>query len=340
MAALEPIDLPETALIIGDNFPTHDETAYAREAESQRGSALSAGEAGGTALAAANYTDPQFRGLAGSALGEALSGHHRTLLADEGRHRNVAAWMDLGAENIAQTKKAMNGIVADYHATYENLTRAAQDETWPQTRLRQEKDRAVAEAQARVAAARAAFDDRHRVVSAAVVSGDDPQSAGGDTSTGKGKQSPPASELDARKWKPGDKRHMPVIAGPGGLGPANPWGEPGWLEIGSHSGNFVRKDELPHVKVLAPGALGPATVSDEHGNLDPYIELGPNTGVWAPQSDFPGAKFYAPGTSDKPPFGWDEFLPGSGIYLWHGDLVREPNSPHSADPGTYPQSAR
>ena len=68
---------------------------------------------------------------------------------------------------------------------------------------------------------------------------------------------------------------MPYIAGPGGLGPANPWGEPGWLEIGSQSGNFVRSDELPHVKVLAPGALGPPTASDEHGNPDPYIELGP-----------------------------------------------------------------
>jgi hypothetical protein len=339
MGALEPIELPETPLIIGDNFPTHDETAYAREADGQRVAAHNAGGAGGAALAAARYTDPQFRGLAGRGLTEVLTGHQQTLSADESRHRNVAAWMDRGAENIAQTKKAMNSIAADYHATYETLTERAHDETWPQTRLRQEKDRAVAEAQARVQAARAAFDDRHRAVSAAVVNGDDAQSADGDTATG-AKQSPPASELDARKWKPGDKRHMPVIAGPGGLGPANPWGEPGWLEIGSQSGNFVRKDELPHVQVLEPGALGPATVSDEHGNLDPFIELGPNTGVWAPQSDFPGAKFYAPGSSDKPPFGWDEFLPGSGIYLWHGDLMREPNSPHSADPGTYPQSAR
>lgn len=164
------------------------------------------------------------------------------------------------------------------------------------------------------------------------------QSADYITNNGGAKQSPPGV-ADGQQWKPGDKRHMPVIAGPGGLGPANPWGEPGWLEIGSGSGHFVRKDELPHVQVLEPGALGPPTVSDQHGNPDPYIELGPNTGVWAPKSDFPGAKFYAPGSSERPPYGWEEFLPGSGIYLWHGDLIPEPHSPYrNPDPGTYPQS--
>lgn len=164
------------------------------------------------------------------------------------------------------------------------------------------------------------------------------QSADYVTNSGGVKQSPPGVP-DGHTWKPGDKRHMPVIAGPGGLGPADPWGEPGWLEIGSQSGNFVRKDELPHVHVREPGALGPSTVSDEHGNPDPYIELGPNTGVWVPRSDFPGAKFYAPGSSERPPYGWEEFLPGSGIYLWHGDLIPEPHSPyHNPDPGTYPQS--
>ena len=165
------------------------------------------------------------------------------------------------------------------------------------------------------------------------------QSADYVTNSGGAKQSPPATGLDSHKWKPGDKRHLPYIAGPGGLGPPNPWGEPPWLEIGSGSGNFVRSDELPHVKVLAPGELGPPTASDEHGNPDPYIELGPNTGVWAPRSDFPGAKFYPPGSTEKPPYGWEEFLPDSGIYLWHGDLLPEPADPRqNRDPGTYPQS--
>jgi hypothetical protein len=126
-------------------------------------------------------------------------------------------------------------------------------------------------------------------------------------------------------WKQGDKRHQPVVVGPGNLGPPNTWGgEPPWLEIGPSSGNFVRSDEIPGVKVLAPGELGPATVSDAHGNPDPYIELGPNTGAWVPKSDFPGAKFYPPDSPELPPAGWQEYLPHSGIFIWHGDLIPEP----------------
>jgi hypothetical protein len=139
--------------------------------------------------------------------------------------------------------------------------------------------------------------------------------------------SPPAVPLDSQTWKPGDKRHQPCIAGPGGLGPPNPGDGPPWMEIGPGSGNFVRSDELPGVQVLAPGALGPATVFDGHGNPDPYIQLGPNTGVWVPKSDFPGAIFMPPGSQELPPYGYDEYLPHSGIFVWHGDLVPEPYNP-------------
>ncbi|MGH3968395.1 MAG: hypothetical protein ACRDTV_09870 [Mycobacterium sp.] len=147
------------------------------------------------------------------------------------------------------------------------------------------------------------------------------------TSTHGNKQAPPAAPLDSHPWKPGDKRHRPYIAGPGGLGPPNPADGPRWLEIGPRSGNFVRSDELPGVKVAAPGALGPAPFYDKSGNEIPYIELGPNTGVWVPQSDFPGAKFYPPGSTALPPYGWEEYLPGSGIFLWHGDLLPETLNP-------------
>jgi hypothetical protein len=150
---------------------------------------------------------------------------------------------------------------------------------------------------------------------------------------GSGKDAPPgggAVPLDSHTWKPGDKRHRPYIAGPGGLGPPNPPDAPPWIEIGPRSGNFVRSDELPGVKVLAPGDLGPAPVYDNHGNQVPYIELGPNTGVWVPKDDFPGAHFLPPGSKELPPYGYDEYLPGSGIFVWHGDLVPEPYNPNGS----------
>ncbi len=157
---------------------------------------------------------------------------------------------------------------------------------------------------------------------------------------GGGKDSPPpARPLDSTKWKPGDKRHMPYIAGRGGVGPPNPPDAPPWIEIGQYSGNWVRSDELPGVKVMEPNGIRPAPVHDEHGNEIAYIELGPHTGVWAPQSDFPGAKIYPPGSDALPPYGYDEWIPGSGIYLWHGDMVPEPYNPRAplVPPQTFPQ---
>jgi|GEM_PF-1814849 len=174
MGAQKLIDLPESPLIVGENFPTYDETAYSREAGQQRSSAQSAADAGDVAMSAARYTDPAFRGRAGAALATTLSEHHQTLSADQARHNDVASWLDRGADNISRTKAAMNRIVIEYHDTYDDLCRRARDETWPQQRLRAEKDAAVAAAQGRVHAAREAFDVRHHAIRNAIVTADAP----------------------------------------------------------------------------------------------------------------------------------------------------------------------
>lgn len=177
MAAIEPIDLPETPLIIGENFPVHDETAYTREAQGQRTAAGHAAGAGGATLSAASYTDPQFRGRAGGTLATKLTGHHEALTADEARHLNVAAWLESGSANITDTKTLMNQISSDYHTAYDTLTQRAQDESWSQHQLRNAKEVLVSEAQQRVQTARAAFEQRHQTVTGGVVSGDAPDAA-------------------------------------------------------------------------------------------------------------------------------------------------------------------
>lgn len=174
-------------------------------------------------------------------------------------------------------------------------------------------------------------------------------SAGFQALSGGAKDAPPAVPLDSETWRPGDKRHMPYDAGKGGMGPSNVFGSPPWVDIYDRTKDpdqvphyFVRSDEIPGYKVIAPGGLGPSTVFDEHGNPDPYIELAPHSGVWVPQSAFPGAKIVPPGgAGDLPPYGWEEYLPGSGIYLWHGDLEPEPYRPFGpSGPPTIPQGGR
>ncbi len=168
-------------------------------------------------------------------------------------------------------------------------------------------------------------------------------------SNGGAKEAPPAVPLDSSSgWKPGEKRHMPYSAGKGGLGPPNYPDSPPWVDIYDRTKDpdqvphyFVRSDEIPGYKVLPPGELRPSTVYDEHGNPDSYIELSPNSGVWVPQSALPGAKVYSPGGGSLPPYGWDEYLPGSGIYLPHAELMPEPYKPYGPlGPPTYPQGGR
>lgn len=125
-----------------------------------------------------------------------------------------------------------------------------------------------------------------------------------DLTPGGVKQGPSGSSMGSdAPWKPGMPRRMPFNAGPGGLGPAPVPGDP-YIEVGPRSGIFVPKNELPGVKVLAPGELGPAVTGD--GGT--YIELVPGSGVWAPKNDFPQATFQPPGAQG--PAMHREWLPG------------------------------
>ncbi|QIV79904.1 PPE domain-containing protein [Mycolicibacterium frederiksbergense] len=132
-------------------------------------------------------------------------------------------------------------------------------------------------------------------------------------------------EVQSAGWKPGDKRHYPIVRGPGGLGPAQPPDGPGWVEIGPRSGNFVRPDELPGLKILNPGDLGPAPFYDRSGGEHRYVELVPGSGAWVPDTTLSDAQIKAPGALG--PYGSEEYLPGSGIWMPREDLIPDPRDP-------------
>ncbi|OPX05351.1 hypothetical protein B1790_32320 [Mycobacterium sp. AT1] len=132
-------------------------------------------------------------------------------------------------------------------------------------------------------------------------------------------------EVDPAAWKKGDKRHYPIIRGPNGLGPSQPADGPGWVEIGPGSGNFVRPDELPDLKIKNPGDLGPSPFYDSNGNEHGWRELVPGSGAWVPDDEFPNAQIKPPGALG--PFGHEEYLPGSGIWLPREDLIPDPRDP-------------
>lgn len=187
----------------------------------------------------------------------------------------------------------------------------------------QEKTQNLARKQAEATAAAA---DYHCSVSSSTLSamGDKIKTAPPITGAGDGD-----GQVEEAGWKKGDKRHYPIVRGPGGLGPAQPPDGPGWVEIGSGSGNFVRPDELPGLKIKNPGDLGPAPFYDNSGGEHGWMELVPGSGAWVPDNTFPDAQIKAPGALG--PYGSDEYLPGSGIWVPRDDLIpdpRDPSPPH------------
>ncbi|MEB3022975.1 MULTISPECIES: hypothetical protein [Mycolicibacter] len=168
MGALEPVDLPETPLIIGDRWPQPDETAYAREAATQRSCAQAMCAAADHTHTAVSYTHPEFRGAAGGALGTLLGDRHQAHTDDETRHNNIAGWLELASTNIAEAKNAMNTTTVEYHRAYADSERCAVEETWSQQQLAGVKTALVQNAQARIGEIRAAFDASHATIAAGI----------------------------------------------------------------------------------------------------------------------------------------------------------------------------
>ncbi|WP_157931580.1 hypothetical protein [Mycobacteroides abscessus] len=103
-----------------------------------------------------------------------LSGHSETFTGDQLRHQNVAGWLDAAAQNIIETKNAMNAASEDYHASYAAAQAQAVKEAWPQDRLRNHKNQLLAAAQQRVAAARATFEQKRAAIAAGITQGATP----------------------------------------------------------------------------------------------------------------------------------------------------------------------
>lgn len=172
-----PIDLPETALILGSAFPERDEDAYRREAGSAKAAAEAATRGQGEMTAAAGYTEAEFLGLTGSALGGQFGKRFDQFGGDHTRYSNVEAWLKWAAENIEVTKTAMNHTVSDYHASYDNATRQAGDESWPQVRLAETKKELVHTAQQAIVKLHAGYHRRHEQAQQGIAAGSAPPAA-------------------------------------------------------------------------------------------------------------------------------------------------------------------
>lgn len=254
-------------------------------------------------------------------------GEHANTLATNAR--SVAQSFELAKKNtpspqeFSQARQELNQALARFEATRGANAIEVQQKT---------QNFAQKQAEATAAAV-----DYHSSVSSGTLSGlsdqiktAPPIAGGGGDFAGKEGE----GHVDAADWKPGDKLHLPIIRGPGGLGPAVTQDGPGYVEIGPGSGNFVRADELPHLRIHSPGELGPAPFYDAHGGEHGWTELVPGSGAWVPDDEFPNAVIQSPRALG--PFGYEEYLPGSGIWLPRGDVLPDPADPAPPSGQTLP----
>lgn len=170
--AIQRVELPEVESIIGDAFPLRDEDAYRREAQSSTLAADAVRGAQMVMAANAGYTEEQFLGQTGSGLAGVFGQRVHGFGRDHDRHTNVAAWLNIGADNIETTKAAMNRAMAGYHDAYGSTVDQAKRESWPQSRLAEAKSDLAANARQDVAALQSAYLSRHQQVQRGVQTGE------------------------------------------------------------------------------------------------------------------------------------------------------------------------
>ncbi len=158
---IEKIQLDETDLIVGNNFPEYDEDAYRRESQSHVDAAEKAAQARNAAQNAADYTTAEFQGMTADEMSEAMRLKIVDLTISEDRHTAVAGLLVSASENIVAAKTEMNNAQLAYHEKMSQAFSSAGDEGWYQGQLNEVRTELVREGQERVSMARESFDSKH-----------------------------------------------------------------------------------------------------------------------------------------------------------------------------------
>lgn len=173
-ALIERIELNETDLIIGQNFPTRNEDRFLEEAAGERIKAGSAQNSGAVTFGASKETQAKWSGLGAHAQHEHLGTWVENHDAQHQIHMNLAGWYELGAQNIRATKLAMNETCEQYHRDYAKNVDLSTSDGWPQSKLAEVKRQLVSAAQTRIAELSKACETSHQQIAAGILAGSTP----------------------------------------------------------------------------------------------------------------------------------------------------------------------
>ncbi|WP_396908720.1 hypothetical protein [Mycolicibacterium sp.] len=201
--AIALTDLPETELIVRGKFPPRDETAFDREAAKFTTASGCMTEAQTAVIKSSGYTAEEFHGRTGGSMVTKLGDHHDTFGVESKTLTSTAGWLTLAAENVRNTKNAINAAVERYHDAYAAKCKEAHDNSWPQTDLKEAKEELVREAQQEIDTLWSNYEARHEQIRQGIVNGADAPdnlSAVADTDTPGSAQ---AGVIRAAGYRPG-----------------------------------------------------------------------------------------------------------------------------------------
>lgn len=165
---IQPNANPETAAVIGDAWPEHDEDAFRADAANQRQMANAANGGAAAVSIAGEQTVDAVIGATGSRLQDRLGEDASALTIAGDRHAEAASHLDAAVINIEEAKASMNAVDADYHAQATTLTARAAAEGWTAAETALARNDLLAQAQRSIADIRAGFDGAYEGVVAAL----------------------------------------------------------------------------------------------------------------------------------------------------------------------------
>lgn len=142
---IERASTPEFNLIVGDNWPELDETTYAARAGEQFTNSQQLADGASTVTNMAVSVATNMQGDTASASEAKSTERINNLTAQSTVQANRAAGVGLSAQNILNTKTALNTIATGYETEWNAIKAQAVAEGWDQAQLQEAKDALVDE---------------------------------------------------------------------------------------------------------------------------------------------------------------------------------------------------
>lgn len=146
----QPNNNPESAVVLGPNFPDENPDDFYRKAESHEKKADELEESAKKVGKSKDEISDSMEGKTADAADAELGESVKDLTKDAEKHRELALKMRTYGDNLVSASANMNAIDDQYHLDYQAMVNQAQRENWSQDAVNMQKQMLLSDAQANV----------------------------------------------------------------------------------------------------------------------------------------------------------------------------------------------